>query len=476
MKQAFLIVDLGGNSRVALVGTDGTLLAVRKKRSEYFPDNDFSPHGTSFDAEKYKEIVFRFTREIIEEAGDVEIIAVSSTSQRQGIVLIGKDGSSLVGYPNLDSRGAEFYDQIQWDRIKELSMLDPHPILSMVKFLGTTKRQKEVAEKTRYVTSISDWVGYLFTGKVVWEHSHAIHSAVYDIYQSKWAEELCDCIGVSREVLPPLARAGDIMGPILPEVSAITGIPDSAVFIVGGADTQLAIEGAQAEPGDVVIVNGTTTPIVTPVTSLVESPFWLSTHVRENEYMLEVNIGASGSNLDTLVRQLSPAKSLSAIEEEALGKGLPSCTAVFATDMQIPRKTLSHGAFLIDNPLRDIRECDYIHAMILNIGFHIKTGLDILLEHIPIAGGKLIGTGGGFRGSICAQAVADVTGIDLYIYENFDQATIVGCIRFCCEAMNIPPPKRVLKQIFKPSPSDQFIAYHENWLKYRKTLQDAQGF
>lgn len=471
MKQVFVVVDLGGNSRVAVIDLDGKLLAIRQKQSEYFMDPDFPFGGMSFDAEQWKADIFQATREVLAEAGDVEVIAVSSSSQREGGVLIGKNGESLVGFPNSDMRGMEYMMQTNWARVAELTFLTPLPMYTASKFRATAQKQPEVAAKTRYITSISDWAGFLFTNEVVWERSQAMHSAVYELAADRWSDELCQIIGIEASILPPLCQAGTILGHITAEASAATGIPESAVFVVGGADTQLAMEGVQALAGDIIIVNGTTTPIVAVSDSIVSSPCWISPHVLAGKYMLEVNAGSTGSNLDALMQQLQPAKPLAQIEAEGAAKGLPGCTAVFSTNMFIPGDMMMTGAFLVDNPLRAyVSPDDYVHALILNIGFQIKAGMDLLLEHVPSASGQIIGTGGGFSGSVCAQAVANTTGKDIYIYENFRQATISGCINLCCKALDLPLPARVLKEVVTPASSPQFDSYYADWLAAKSAL------
>lgn len=98
MKQAHLIFDIGtGNSRVGIISTEGELLAVATKDSIYHTDRDFKDSIYFVPSEwiaAWKELV----KEVLEKAGEAEILSVSASSQRQGIVLISEDGRSLVGY------------------------------------------------------------------------------------------------------------------------------------------------------------------------------------------------------------------------------------------------------------------------------------------------------------------------------------------------------------------------------------------
>src|SRR5699024_189151 len=99
------------------------------------------------------------------------------------------------------------------------------------------------------------------SGSMVYEHSQASETNLYDVQNKKWDGSLCESFKISSSVLPPLAYAGEELGSILPEISAEWKVEEVKV-LVGGADTQMAINSTAPELNDLVIVAGTTTPIV----------------------------------------------------------------------------------------------------------------------------------------------------------------------------------------------------------------------
>ena len=237
MQNAYLVFDIGtGNTRVALVGEDGAILDIAKENTRMYTDPIVSR------AQYFKP----------QEWQDVR--AVTGSTLRQGIVLVGHDGESIVGYTNADRRGEGFMQELDWKRIWELTDLSPSPIFSAIKILGTSKLQPQVLEQTKFYTSISDWMGYVFTGRAVWERAQAMQSALYDAVNGCWSQELCDLIGVDIGKLPELADAGTVLGPIRPEICQALGLTGEPVFVVGTADTQSAISAMQAEVGELVTV------------------------------------------------------------------------------------------------------------------------------------------------------------------------------------------------------------------------------
>ena len=477
MKKAYVLVDIGGNSKVAVFGIDGEKLALKSMLTKYDSDPDFAFGGMSFDAPQMADRICELIRETLAEAGPVEVLAVSSSSQREGIVLIGHEGEPVVGYPNSDIRGMEWMGDVDWDRIAQLTTLDPSPIYSVLKYVGTKNRQPEVAARTATFTSISDWVGQLFTGKAVWEHSQAIHSLVYDIHKREWSQELCDMFEIDMGILPPLADAGQVLGGIRPEIAAATGIPESAVFVVGGADTQTAIFGSNAGLGDTVLVAGSTNPLVR-LDEDTERPDgwigWVSPHIFPNQYMKEVNTGCLGINLQIFKERFFPDTPYEELERMAAERGIPACTAVFAMSTHIPDDLVLAGAFFLDNPIRaDVEPVDYYHALILNNAFYMGIGLKELAISTDTGKGYVIGCAGGFNSRLSAQALADVSGLEVRVYEQSDSATMIGCLNLCNRALDLPEFVPALKFAATPAPSDDLNDYYDNWLSKREVIKNS---
>ena len=327
MQNAYLVFDIGtGNTRVALVGEDGAILDIAKENTRMYTD-PIASRAQYFKPHEWQDAVFSLIRKLLAAHPDVTVRAVTGSTLRQGIVLVGHDGESIVGYTNADRRGEGFMQELDWKRIWELTDLSPSPIFSAIKILGTSKLQPQVLEQTKFYTSISDWMGYVFTGRAVWERAQAMQSALYDAVNGCWSQELCDLIGVDIGKLPELADAGTVLGPIRPEICQALGLTGEPVFVVGTADTQSAISAMQAEVGELVTVSGTTSPTLKIITDFCKYPrTWVSPTAEPGRRMLEVNTASSGINLqrfkDTMLKDM-PYEHLN---EDAAQRGLPELT------------------------------------------------------------------------------------------------------------------------------------------------------
>lgn len=471
MKQAHLIFDIGtGNSRVGVISTKGELLSTVTRDSVYYSDTDFAD-SIYFEPAEWEAALFKMAKQAIAEAGDVEILAVSSSSQRQGIVLISEEDESLVGYQNGDNRGAEYMSGVKWDVVKELTGLDPHSIYSCVKFLGTMKKQPYVAEKTKYYTSISDWIGFLFTGKIVWERSQAIQSAAYDVKEGKWSERLCKAIGVDIAKLPPLVSAGTNLGRIKPELAKQLGVKETTVFIVGAADTQIALTGSSAELNEVTIVSGTTTPIVKIKDEFKVYPTWFSPHAVDGQYMLECNAASTGINLQRFKDMLLPGYSYEELIHQAKQQAVPKCLAMYGMCPHLGDDIPFNGAILTANPIaHDLTAVDYFHAVSLDIAMAITMCIQRINEIDAYDKDYVVGCGGGLRSDLITQAIADLSGYKIYIFDGFNQATMMGCMHLCNDALGFAKEERKLIKVVVPEKNPELEAYFKQWQKLRKLL------
>lgn len=479
MKQeAYLVFDIGtGNSRAAVVSASGEILSMAKENSVVHMD--LRVKGAQyFEPGEWKQIIFRLAGKAISKAPNTEITAVTASSLREGIVLLDREGEYLVGYTNADRRGEKWMHELNWPRIRELTGLDASPIFSAIKILGAMHLEPELLERTMYYTSVSDWVGCLFTGRCVWERAQAMQSALYDAQREEWSPELCELIGIDSAKLPPLADAGSILGPVKTELIRELGLSEQAVFVVGTADTQAALAAIDAGPDEIVIVSGTTSPSVKILEEFRTYPLtWISPTARKGQYMLEVNTASCGINLQRFKDLMLPDCTYEELNEDAVKRGmpehgLPGCVACFSPGMHLDRTT-PDGGFVLRSPIRvDLKRYDFFHALSLNVAMSITLCLRRMKELAGFDKEYLIGCGGGFASPVIGQCVADLIDMPVRVYDNYREATVSGCHALCCRAFGKPVPQRRLQKELLPVHSEELETYFRQWTACREQFQN----
>jgi autoinducer 2 (AI-2) kinase len=477
MKKGYLIVDIGtGNTRVGIVSVSGEILAVETCDTKYYEESIY-PDGTAFDPCFMWEGILELAKRVLKRVPDIEIAAITSTSQREGVVLIDKNGDSLIGLPNIDNRGKEWEMEIENpDRVYELTGRWVNTVFPALKLRGLKERQRDIWDKTSTFTSISDWICYKFSGVLTYEPSQASETLLFDVREGRWSEELCNTFGINSSFLPPIKGSGSVIGKIRPALAKQLKLSEDVQVVVGGADTELAIKGTQAETGDIVIISGTTIPIAKVNDEYLVDKLqrcWVSRHVEANQFVVETNPGAAGLNYQRLKNIFFPDKSYDEVEDEALKVKEPKCIGSFSTWVFDKKTPLFKTGFLLDAPVhQDIKNTDFVFAILFDIACSIKYNYDALMNISPSDKSYVLGCGGGFQGNAIPQFVADLLQKDVLIKEGFRQASIMGGISACNEALGWVKHERPVIRTVKPSGDDYLNKMYHKWLEFRNKINN----
>jgi rhamnulokinase len=94
---------------------------------------------------------------------------------------------------------------------------------------------------------VPDLLGYWLTGRMAAEETNASTTGLLDATTGEWSPELLTALGLPRDLLPGLVRAGDAVGQVTREVRAELGADQEiALTAVGSHDTASAIVGVPA--------------------------------------------------------------------------------------------------------------------------------------------------------------------------------------------------------------------------------------
>ncbi|MGG1659231.1 FGGY-family carbohydrate kinase [Brevibacillus sp. NRS-1366] len=477
MKKGYLIVDIStGNASVGVASIFGEVLALESSVIQYQKDADF-PDNHFFQSQQMWEDTVQLMKQVLKKTADVEILAISSTSQRQGIVLLDSQGHSLIGFPNIDNRGLEWESDIKdFEKVYGLTGRWISTLFSALKLRGVKERQHHIWEKTAAFTSISDWIGYECTGNLVYEPSQASETSLFDVGQGKWSKELCHLYGIEYDWLPEIRESGSVLGKIKPELAKELQLSPETLFIVGGADTQLAVKGTQPEVGDIVIVSGTTTPIIKVVDSYTvdhSARCWGNRYVDPNKFVIETNAGVSGLNYQRLKKVFFPDKDYAEIEDEVLKLQNPTCVASFGTLVFDKNLPLSKGGFLLDAPAhQDLTAADFVFAIVFDIACSIKHNFDVLLDISPSEKNFVLGCGGGFQGKVLPQLLANLLQKEIRIKQEYMQASIAGSVIICNEALQIENPCKSVLQTFAPTNNEHLHTLYQKWSAFRSKINE----
>jgi rhamnulokinase len=238
-------VDLGASSGRVIVGTvgRGTLDLEEVHRFSNGPVQaaDGSLHWD----------VGRIHREVLaglRAAGPVDGIGIDSWAIDYGLL----DASGqLLGDPYCyrDGRTAGIPDRVRAmvsdEELYDVTGVQHLPFNTIYQLLADP-----VLDRAATMVLVPDLLGFWLTGQIGAEATNASTTGLYDVRHRAWAGRLADRVGLPAGLLPPLWRPGDIVGKLLPEVAAGTGLAaGTPVIAVGSHDTASAVVGVPAAPG-----------------------------------------------------------------------------------------------------------------------------------------------------------------------------------------------------------------------------------
>lgn len=433
-RQYVMAVDLGtGSCRALIFDADGNQfsLAQREWSHAALPA---VPGSQVFDTARNWELICECTREALASSGLTAsaIAAVSSTSMREGIVLYDADDRELWACPNVDSRaGKEATELVRSGVARRIYDIagDWVSITSPARLLWIQRHEPELFARVARAGMLSDWVLTHLTGRYITDPSVGASSGMFDLARCTWSDDVVELCGLSPDVFPEVRDPGSVLGPVTARAAAETGLDEGTPVVVGGADTQLGLLGiGRTKPGEVTLVGGSfwqTTvladrPLIDP-----EARLRTLCYVLPGQWMAEGIAFYGGLTMRWFRDAFCDAEKTEAtrrgvdpfvvMEEEAaaVAPGSNGIVPVFSNVMDAKRWVQASPAFIgfdIENPARSgRREC--IRAVEESAAYASLGHLRIIESLIGREIEEIVFTGGGAKGQLWPQIVADVLGV-----------------------------------------------------------------
>ena len=478
--EAHLVLDIGtGNVRAAIVSPAGQVLGVARDDVRYHRDERY-PESIYFNPGELWNQLMVLTGEALKQAGPVTIKAATTTSQREGIVLIDKSGKAVIGLPNIDHRGREWENNYpDKSRVYQLTGRYPTSLFSAYKLVGIRERRTDIWKNLSFFLSISDWAAWELCGVSVYEHSQASETLLYDVAAGSWNHELCNLFSIPQQLLPALSQSGTVLGPIQQSVAASWSLDPALQVVTGGGDTQMAIKSTHPAVGDVVIVSGTTTPVVKLEAAYItdgEERTWTSRDITKDRFVFEANAGVTGLNYQRLKEIFYPNEGYDVIEQELGQNHDRRCMASLGSLVAGDKNPVTQGGFVFPAPVaHELSRSSFVWATLMDIAFSIASNYEVLATSSSHDAGYIWACGGGMQSRSLRALIAAVTAKEIRVRTGFEQATVVGAAMLCNEALQIQVDIQESKVEPLSTDEDQvkkyLLLYHQ-WKENRNLGQE----
>lgn len=296
-KQYLLALDFGtGAGRCFLVSLDGKESHDGYREWSYTYPEEAQPGGSEFDPGEFWGIFARLIRTTLENSGVApdQIVGISSTSQREGVVFLDAAGQELYAGPNLDMRAPSHLEAFQAEfaeRLHQNAGHWPFPMFLPYRLLWFKEHKPALYQQIDSVLLLNNWLLYRLCGEKAAEPSNGVETLLVNLETRDWESGLIEALDFPEEIFPPVFESGTVIGEVTVQASDETGLRVGTPVVLGGADTQCALLGTAAlQPGDVGVPLGTFGPVQLVVDRpIISAPelIWSGCHTVPEHWVIE---------------------------------------------------------------------------------------------------------------------------------------------------------------------------------------------
>jgi xylulokinase len=476
-----LTFDLGTTGcKVCLWDTQGTLLS---SADQGYPIHHPKPDWAEQDSGDWWTAAVTAGRQCLAEQDTRRIAAIGLSSQREGVVPMGRDGQSLSRCiiwmdrrcrPQCATLGEEFGDSF----LHHHTGVAPDPNYTGCKLLWLRENQPELLDRAVTFLQPRDFLYYRLTGAAAMDYTLASRTMMLDLRRERWWPEMFARVGIRMDQFPPLYRSIEAPYRVAAEAATALGIPTGIPVALGGGDRSCEAVGAGLSGNRVSDSTGTATQISMVTDRLPEDlgrvPCGI--HAVPGRYLFELGASTTASAMRWL-RELFglSADQMATLESEA-GQAPPGARNLlmfpFLMGARSTRWNPDARGLILGLSLGHTRG-DIARALMEGVGYEVATCLDGL-RNIGATPDELVVIGGGAKSDLWAQIKADVLGMPVY-RPRYTEAASLGAAILAATAVGLVSDPEATARAWNPpvqkfTPNPEAVRIYQN---RRKLFDDV---
>jgi autoinducer 2 (AI-2) kinase len=444
VKQYFLVVDAGtGSIRAIIFDTLGNQISIAQYEWEHVAEAGVAG-SMGFDFAVGWELARKCIRESIAAAkiSASEIVAVSASSMREGIVVYDAQMRELWGVANVDGRsGVEVsYLKKTFPSLEAESYAisgQTFALSAAPRLLWLQNNRSALYEKARYFTMISDWILFKLSGELASEPSNAGTAGAFSLKTRDWNKEEFEECGL-KDLFVPIRESGEVLGHVSSKASEETGLSTKTLVVMGGGDVQIGTAGLGASKlGDAVILGGSfwqqVVNIPSDATLSDEMLLRVNPHVVRGMSQAEGITFFTGLVMRWFRNSFGCGKSYA--ELESMAKSVPlgsyGITPIFSDRMNYGEWIHASPAFIglgLDEAKYNV--ASMFRALEENACIVSAINLENIKTFSGVSPDSITFASGASNGALWSQILADVTGLEVRV-PVVKEATALGVAMVC---------------------------------------------
>ncbi len=426
-------IDLGTSSvKVVLLNRSGKMTEAVSKRYRI----DIPVLGW---AEQDPEEWWTAARAAVQEvlctygAAGSQVKAIGFSGQMHGLVALGKDGRPVCpAIIWMDQRAGQESAEIQKiaeeNGLTQKLMNRPIPGALICSLLWLKRHRPAQFEKIRWVMPPKDYLRYRMCGEAFTDETDASAALAFSVADRRWCGELLEKLDMDPSLFPPIVRPYEICGKVTPYAAREMGLEPGTPLAAGGADSAMQLVGnGIVAPGTAACNIGTGAQVLAAAdcpaydAQLRSQTFC---HAAENTWYLQCGTLNGGSALSWLKNQalenhagfdvfLQTAEDTPAGAEGLLF--LPYLAGERNPHLDPDAKGVFCGLSMKH------RQGHLIRAVMEGVAYNLRECMDILQSQ-GLSMNRLIASGGGAKGHLWRQILADMFDTPVYTTKTVEEA------------------------------------------------------
>ncbi len=445
MEKYILAHDLGtSGNKATLFSETGKLIG--SKVYEYNTDY-YDEITVEQDAEDWWKAVCETSRSIIAECNidNKDIAAVSFSGQMMGCLCVDKQGNPLrKSIIWADQRSQKQAFQIE----QKISQKDFYRITGhrntasygIQKLMWIKENQPEIYENTYKTLNAKDFIVQRLTGEFYTEYSDATSNNCLDINTLQWSERIMEAAGIDPDKMPELKPSTFVAGGVTEAAASATGLAVGTPVVLGGGDGVCANIGAGSyKVGRTFSYVGSSSWIATTT----EKPLfdedmrtitWV--HIVPGLYTANGTMQTAGGSYNWLKNTLCDYEILKAAElganpyeiiNKRIENSVPGSNGVvflpYLLGERAPRWNANAKGAFVGLKMQNTKD-DILRSVLEGVTMNLCIILDALRSQVDID--ELLVIGGGAKGAVWRQMMADIYGLKIKVPKLLEEATSMG--------------------------------------------------
>ena len=450
MQKYLLAIDAGtGSIRAVIFDTLGNQIASAQKEWTHLEEAGVK-NSMNFDFKSNWILVCHSILEAlhIAELNAEDILAVSATSMREGIVLYDKEGKELWAVANVDARASEEvkYLKENFATLEEefyQTSGQTFALGALPRLLWLKNNRPAIYKKVASISMIGDWILAKLCGKIASDPSNGGTTGVFSLHKRSFESTMAEKVGLKADIFPEVLEVGMPMGFVSEEAAKVTGLSQKTQVVMGGGDVQLGSAGlGVVKANQVAVLGGSFWQQVVNISSQTQPPKDMS--IRVNPHVIEGLNQAEGITFFSglVMRWFRDAFCISEKEEalkrscdvyeilEEKAKKIPvgsyGILPIFSDTMKYGKWYHAAPSFLNFNlNAAESTKAAMFRSLEENAAIVSSLNLEKIKVFSGIAIEEIVFAGGASKGALWSQILADVTGYRVKI-PKVTEATALG--------------------------------------------------